>query len=57
MEYLGMESGAEFKSYLELIRLRDHVQWSPRVHCLLDQSGSVLVDRIERLEAFDEDCR
>ena len=57
MEYLGMESGTEFKSYLELIRLKDHVQWSPQVHFLLDQGGSVLVDRIGRLEAFDEDCR
>ena len=56
MEYLGMESGAEFKSCLELIRLKDHVQWSPQVHFLLNQGGSVLVDRIGRLEAFDEDC-
>ena len=46
MEYLGMESGTEFKSYLELIRLKDYVQWSPRVHFLLDQGRSVLVDRI-----------
>ena len=57
MEYLGMESGTEFKSYLELIRLKDHVQWSPQVRFLLDQDGSILVDRIGRLETFNEDCR
>ena len=56
MEYLGMDSGTEFKSYLELIPLKEHVQWTPQIRFLLDFDGSVLVDRIGRLEAFNQDC-
>ena len=56
MEYLGMNPDTEFKSYLELIRLKEHVQWTPQVRFFLDQDGSILVDRIGRLESFDQDC-
>ena len=56
MDYLGMSSETEFKSYLELIRLKEHVQWMPQVRFLLDHDGSVLVDQIGRLEVFDKDC-
>ena len=56
MDFLGMTSDTEFKAYLELIRRKEHVQWMPQVRFLLDQDGSLLVDRIGRLEAFDEDC-
>ena len=56
MDYLGMTSETEFKSYLELIRLKEHVQWMPQVQFLLDHDRSVLVDRIGRLEDFNEDC-
>ena len=56
MDYLGMTSETEFKSYLELIRLKEHVQWTPQVRFLLDLDGSLLVDRIGRLETFKEDC-
>jgi hypothetical protein len=56
MEYLGMNPDTEFKSYLELIRLKEHVQWAPQVRFFLDQDGSILVDRIGRLESFDQDC-
>ena len=56
MDYLGMTSETEFKTYLELIRLKEHVQWMPQVRFLLDHDGSLLVDRIGRLEAFNEDC-
>ena len=56
MDYLGMTSETEFKSYLELIRLKEHVQWMPQVRFLLDHDGSILVDRIGRLEVFDYDC-
>ena len=56
MDYLGMTPETEFKSYLELIRRKEHVQWMPQVRFLLDLDGSVLVDRVGRLEAFNEDC-
>ena len=56
MDYLGMTAETEFKSYLELIRHKEHVQWMPQVRFLLDHDGSVLVDRIGRLEAFSQDC-
>ena len=56
MDYLGMTPETEFKSYLELIRSKEHVQWMPQVRFLRDHDGSVLVDRIGRLEAFNEDC-
>ena len=56
MDFLGMTSDTEFKAYLELIRCKEHVQWMPQVRFLLDQDGSLLVDRIGRLESFNEDC-
>ena len=56
MDFLGMTSGIEFKAYLELIRRKEHVQWMPQVRFLLDQDGSLLVDRIGSLESFNEDC-
>ena len=56
MDYLGMTAETEFKAYLDLIRLKEHVQWMSQVRFLLDQDGSVLVDRIGRLESFNEDC-
>ena len=56
MDFLGMTSDTEFKAYLELIRRKEHVQWMPQVRFLLDQGGSLLVDRIGRLESFNEDC-
>ena len=56
MDYLGMTAETEFKAYLDLIHLKEHVQWMPQVRFLLDQDGSVLVDRIGRLESFNEDC-
>ena len=56
MDFLGMTSDTEFMAYLELIRRKEHVQWMPQVRFLLDQDGSLLVDRIGRLESFDEDC-
>ena len=56
MDYLGMRPDTEFKSYLELISLKEHVQWIPQVRFFLDRDGSVLVDRIGRLETFREDC-
>ena len=56
MDFLGMTSDTEFKAYLELIRRKEHVQWMPQVRFLLDQDGSLLVDRIGRLESFNEDC-
>ena len=56
MDYVGMTSNTEFKAYLELIRLKEHVQWMPQVRFLLDHDGSLLVDRIGRLESFNEDC-
>ena len=46
MDYLGMTSETEFKACLELIRLKEHVQWMPQVRFLLDHDGSPLVDRI-----------
>ncbi len=55
MEFLGMNLDTEFKSYLELICLKKHVQWTPQVQFFLDQDGSVLVDRIGRLEDFNQD--
>ena len=56
MDYLGMKHDTEFKSYLELIRLKEHVQWMPQVRFFLDHDGSVLVNRIGRLEDFKRDC-
>lgn len=55
MDYIGMSLRTEFKTYLELIQKKEHVQWMPQHKFLLDENGTLLVDQIGRLESFKAD--
>lgn len=55
MDYIGMSLNTEFKSYLDLIQQKEHVQWMPQHKFLLDEDGTPLIDHIGRLESFKTD--
>ena len=55
MNFVGMHPKTEFKNYLRLIKKKQHVQWKPQIDFLLDDDGTLLVDRICRLECLDKD--
>lgn len=54
--FIGMDEDAEFKTYLELIRKRDHVQWKPQWMFVFDEDGTQLVDYVGRFERFASDA-
>jgi hypothetical protein len=53
---VGMEPNDEFKTYLQLIRKRLHVQWQPQHEFILDASGNLLVDSVARYEHLERDA-
>jgi len=53
-EFLGLAAPTCFRTYLEAIPHRRHVQWEPQVNFLLDDQGRCLVDRLIRLEQIEE---
>ena len=55
--FIGLEQGASLKRYLDLIGLRQHVQWLPQVDFLFDSDGKPLVDFIGRFEDFPKTVR
>lgn len=55
MNFVGMQPKTEFKNYLRLIKKRQHVQWKPQLDFILDDDGTLLVDRICRLECLEKD--
>lgn len=55
MNFVGMQPKTEFKNYLRLIKKRQHVQWKPQLDFILDDDGTLLVDRICRLECLEND--
>lgn len=54
--FLGMEEDDSFKRYLELTKLRKHVQWEAQWMFLFDDDGKQLVDYIGRFEHLAEDA-
>lgn len=56
-EFIGMKPGDCFKTYLERIAKKQHVQWEPQHRFLLDDNGELLVDRVGRFEHFERDLR
>ena len=52
--FIGMERGASFKKYIELIAGKRHVQWEPQVNFLRDGNGDLLVDYVGRFESFTD---
>lgn len=54
--YAGLPDGACFKTYLDRIGRRRHVQWEPQIHFLVDDEGRSLVDAIGRFEHFERDA-
>lgn len=53
-QFIGMKKRNGFKRYLELIRLKPHVQWEPQKKFLYADTGECLVDYIGRYEAFED---
>jgi hypothetical protein len=51
-DFIEMKKGGSFKTYLELIGKKRHVQWEPQVRFLHDSNGDLLVDYIGRYESF-----
>ena len=57
MDFIGMQPETEFKAYLGLIQKKQHVQWTPQTDFILDQDGTLLVDKIGHLESIEKDSR
>lgn len=57
MDFIGMQPETEFKAYLGLIQKKQHVQWMPQTDFILDQDGTLLVDKIGNLESIEKDSR
>ena len=55
MDFIGMQPETEFKHYLQLIQEKQHVQWMSQIDFLLDHDGTLLVDRLCRLEKLETD--
>ena len=53
-DFIGMKKNDSFKKYLDLIRLRDHVQWEPQVNFITDLNNELLVDYIGKFETINE---
>lgn len=54
-QFLGLQEDASFKTYLERIAKRTHVQWDAQHKFLHDEEGQLLVDFVGRFENFEED--
>ena len=54
-DFIGMKSNDSFKKYLDLIKLKKHVQWEPQTSFLKDHNGELLVDYIGRFETLHND--
>lgn len=54
--FLGMAEDDSFKRYLELTKIRKHVQWEAQWMFLFDDDGKQLVDYIGRFEHLAEDA-
>ncbi|WP_394128935.1 sulfotransferase family 2 domain-containing protein [Shewanella maritima] len=54
-EFCGMSDDSCFKSYLDLISQKQHVQWTKQTDFLLDDDGELLVNFIGRFEDLNDD--
>ncbi|MCB1581811.1 MAG: sulfotransferase family 2 domain-containing protein [Xanthomonadales bacterium] len=54
MDFIGMKANDEFKTYLQLIQKKEHVQWSCQYKFFLDENGHSLVDQVYRFENFQQ---
>jgi hypothetical protein len=53
--FIGMKANDSFETYLDLIQMRAHVQWSPQRPFICDDDGELLIDRILRFENYERD--
>jgi hypothetical protein len=56
-EFIGMKENDSFKTYLELIRKKIHVQWEPQYKFFTDERGDNLVNFTGRLENIVTDAQ
>lgn len=52
-DYIGMDTGDSFLTYLYKIQKRSHVQWQQQVSFLYDYKGNLLVDLVISLEQIN----
>jgi hypothetical protein len=55
-EFIGMSETDSFRTYLQLIQKRAHVQWAPQYDFLFDERGRALVDFTGRFERISQDA-
>ena len=55
-EFIGMKEDDSFKSYLDLIQKKSHVQWEPQHKFITDVNGDLMVDFVGRLENINDDA-
>jgi hypothetical protein len=56
-ELIGMDAEDSFDRYLELIQMRQHVQWDKQALFVQDERGVVVVDKVLRFEDFSQGVR
>lgn len=54
-EFIGLTEPYDFETYLDRIARRTHVQWMPQNEFFFDDHGTLLVDRLYRLEDLIDD--
>lgn len=59
-KYIGLGTKDDFKTYLQKIHKRTHIQWEPQVSFVYDHQGRQMVDYVGRFEelqaAFQHIC-
>lgn len=53
--FLSLPETYDFDTHLDRISVIEHVQWTPQVHFLFDESDGLLVDKVYRLEDISVD--
>jgi hypothetical protein len=56
-EFIGLNEQASFKTYLDLIRKKTHVQWEQQYKFVLDQNGNLMIDYLGRFENINQDAK
>lgn len=51
--FINMNREDSFLEYLNLIQLREHVQWKPQIDFILDGNGELLIDNFFKLEQIN----
>ena len=56
-DYIGMKENDDFKTYLDLIQKKLHVQWEHQHKFIYDEGENLLVDYVGKFEDFESVVR